>query len=126
MQRLCNGRVHAANSAADPRRHSVNKWMFATRPTVVCQCRFAFAAPAHHDQLVQAASDLRAALDLFELALTWNELDYSEEELIPPADWLEFSAEHVWPDAELAHRLFSAAVDVVRHGARSDVHALTG
>jgi hypothetical protein len=99
----------------------VTNWMFATRPTVVCQCRFAFAAPAHHDHLVRAATDLRAALDLIELAVTWNELDYSEEELIPPVDWLEFSAEHIWPDTESAHRLFSAAVDIARRGARCEV-----
>jgi hypothetical protein len=53
-----------------------------------------------------------AALDLFELATTWEELDYSAEDLVPPADWLDFAAEHRWEHPELAERLFSVAVDV--------------
>jgi hypothetical protein len=102
----------------DPRRCSVAKTIFAPRPTVVCQCRFASVAPAHHDQLVQAATDVAAALDLFEVAVTWSELDYSQEEVIPPADWLDFATLHRWENAEMAERLFSAAVDIALRGAR--------
>jgi hypothetical protein len=59
-----------------------------------------------------------AALDLFELATTWEELDYRAEDLVPPSDWLDFAAEHRWGDPELAERLFSVAVDVaLRRGA---------
>jgi hypothetical protein len=85
---------------------------FAPRSTALCTCRFASTAPAHHDQLLQAGSDVAMALDLVELAITWNELDYSQEEVIPPADWLEFAADHLWEDSDVALRLFSAAVDI--------------
>jgi hypothetical protein len=47
-----------------------------------------------------------------ELAVTWPELDYSDEPVIPPSDWLDFAASHRWDDADLVTRLFSAAVDV--------------
>jgi hypothetical protein len=52
------------------------------------------------------------ALELLELATTWEELDYSGEAVIPPCDWLDFAAAHTWRDPELASRLFSVATDV--------------
>ena len=52
------------------------------------------------------------ALELLELATTWEELDYSGQALIPPCDWLDFAAAHNWRDPELATRLFSVAIDV--------------
>ena len=90
----------------------------ACRARVACSCRFAREAPLHHDALVRVDADVSAALDLFELATTWEELDYSGEPLVAPADWLAFAAEHRWHDPELAERLFSVAVDVaLRRGA---------
>ncbi len=89
------------------------------RPSGGCPCRFAAVAPAHHDQLVRAETDVAMALELLELATTWDELDYSTEAVIPPADWLEFVAEHLWHDPAIAERLFSVAVDVARRGAPS-------
>jgi len=92
----------------------------APSSTVVCHCRFASAAPAHHDQLVRAATDVAEAVELVELAVSWNELDYSREAVIPPVDWLEFAAEHRWQNEGVAVRLFSAAVDIAhRRGAPS-------
>ncbi|MGH9280758.1 MAG: hypothetical protein ACRD12_22040 [Acidimicrobiales bacterium] len=83
--------------------------------TMVCQCRFAAASRAHHDRLLQAEADLSAVVELLELAVTWDELDYSQEPVIPPGDWLEFAACHAWRD-EAVQKLFSAAVDVaLRH-----------
>ena len=79
-----------------------------------CSCPFAGAAPAHHDQLLRAPTDVSVALELLELATTWSELDYSAEALIPPGDWLAFVARHDWGEEELAERLFSVAVDVAR------------
>ncbi len=84
----------------------------ACRARVACGCRFAQGAPLHHDLLTRVDADVAAALDLFELAITWDELDYSEQALVPPADWLDFAAEHRWHDPELAERLFSVAVDI--------------
>ncbi|MDQ4096839.1 MAG: hypothetical protein M3144_03075, partial [Actinomycetota bacterium] len=79
---------------------------------------FASAAPAHHDQLLQAGSNVAMALELMELAITWNELDYSQEAVIAPPDWMEFAADHIWQDSDVALRLFSAALDIALRGTR--------
>ncbi len=85
---------------------------------VSCHCRFFRDAPNHHDLLVRVDGDVNAALELFELATTWEELDYREEALVVPGDWLEFASGHSWADPDLAERLFSVAVDVAfRRGA---------
>jgi len=90
----------------------------ACRARVACDCRFAREAPLHHDLLVRIDADVAVALELFELATTWDELDYSGHALVPPTDWLDFAAEHRWADPDLAERLFSVAVDVaLRRGA---------
>ncbi|MEA2716002.1 MAG: hypothetical protein QOI99_319 [Actinomycetota bacterium] len=88
------------------------------RAAVPCRCRFALLAPHHHDRLVRVDVDVSVALDLFELATTWEELDYSDQALVPPCDWLDFAAGHPWHDQDLAERLFGVAVDVaLRRGA---------
>ena len=56
------------------------------------------------------------ALELVELATSWDEIDYSGEVLIAPVDWLAFASEHAWCDSELAERLFAVAVDIARRG----------
>lgn len=81
------------------------------RVAAPCPCRFANMR-GHHDRLVRAATDVAMTVDLLELAVTWNELDYSREPLIPPADWLDFVGQHRWPDVTMAERLFTAAADV--------------
>lgn len=88
---------------------------FPPRSVTVCPCRFATASPAHHDRLLRAETDLAVAVELLELAVTWSELDYSEEQVIAPAEWLAFVAEHPWHDREGVTRLFSVAVDVAVH-----------
>ena len=82
------------------------------RPAGPCHCRFAAAAPGHHDLLLNVEADVAVTLELLELATTWDELDYSGEAVIPPCDWLDFAAAHNWRDPELATRLFSLAIDV--------------
>jgi hypothetical protein len=77
-----------------------------------CTCRYAKTAPLHHDLLLNVEDDVAMALELLELATTWEELDYSGEAVIPPCDWLDFAAAHSWRDPELASRLFSVALDV--------------
>ena len=86
--------------------------MCARRPAATCHCRFANTAPLHHDLLLNVEADVAVALELLELATTWEELDYSGQEVIPPCDWLDFVAAHNWRDPELASRLFSVATDV--------------
>jgi hypothetical protein len=92
------------------------------RLALACHCRFAVHSPRHHDLLLRVDSDPAAALDLFELATTWEELDYSGERLVPPGDWLDFAGEHRWNDPDVAERMFSVAVDVAfrRGGAGAD------
>lgn len=79
-----------------------------------CSCPFADATPEHHDQLLRAPADLSMTLELIELAVTWEELDYSAEALIPPGDWPAFVACHDWVDPEMAARIFDVAIDVAR------------
>jgi hypothetical protein len=86
---------------------------YAQRPAATCHCRFASIAPLHHDLLLNVEVDVAVALELLELATTWEELDYSGAAVIPPSDWLDFAAAHTWRDPELAARLFSVAIDVV-------------
>ncbi len=88
------------------------------RPATACACRFAVTAPLHHDLLVRVDTDVSVAVELLELATTWDELDYGDQSLVAPADWLAFLAGHRWTDPDLAERLFIVAVDVaLRHGA---------
>ena len=84
----------------------------ARRPASACDCRFARIAPRHHDALLNVEADVATTLELMELATTWEEIDYSEEAVIPPCDWMDFAAAHNWRDPELASRLFSLAIDV--------------
>jgi hypothetical protein len=66
--------------------------------------------------LLNVETDVAMAVELLELATTWEELDYSAEAVIPPSDWLDFAAAHPWRDTELALRLFGVATDVAgRH-----------
>lgn len=95
------------------------KTMCQRRPAITCECRFAAIAPHHHDMLVNAELDLGVAVELLELATTWEELDYSGQAVIPPCDWVDFAAAHNWRDPELAARLFSVATDVAAR--RADV-----
>lgn len=90
----------------------MSKTTCVRRPALTCHCRFASTAPLHHDLLLNVEADVSVALELLELATTWEELDYSREAVIPPCDWLEFAGAHNWRDPELASRLFSVAIDV--------------
>lgn len=88
------------------------------RPAVVTlmrcggRCGFGGRLAAHHDRLLEAGTDQAALLDLIELAVTWHELDYSTADVVPPALWLEFCAQHAWPDPDAAMRAFALATDV--------------
>ena len=95
----------------------------ARRPAATCDCRFAKIAPVHHDLLLNVEVDVATTLELMELATTWEEIDYSDEAVIPPCDWMDFAAIHNWRDPELAARLFSLAIDVA---ARRAEPALAG
>lgn len=95
-----------------------------------CSCRFRALSPDHHDRLLHLEDDgIYGASELLELALTWDELDYSSRALIVPEDWLAFVAAHRWRDPRAVEELVTIALDCVRRGRRSvrpRLHGLTG
>jgi hypothetical protein len=89
-----------------------------------CRCRFGRNAE-HHDRLLRIDHDPEQIVSLMELALTWGELDYSDEPVIPPNRWLDFVAAHSWIDQAQAERIVGLALDVARGATRgSRAHAL--
>ena len=78
-----------------------------------CSCAFYRSARVHHDRLLTVEDDLDALIDLFDLAVTWGELDYSGERLVEPVAWSEFVSSHRWQDADRVEQIFSLATDVV-------------
>lgn len=78
---------------------------------------YAFAK-AHHDRLLDVEQDVDALIGLFDLAVTWGELDYSKQHLVEPRSWSDFVSTHRWQDAERAEQIFQLAIDVaLRSGA---------
>lgn len=67
----------------------------------------------HHDQLLCVETDHEAMLEFFELAVTWNELQYPPD-MIPPEQWLDFAQRHRWRDPAHVLRVFSLATDIAR------------
>lgn len=75
-------------------------------------CRFNGPTKTHHDRLLKIEQDSTEVIDLFELAVTWGELDYSDQMIIPPSAWLDFVQSHQWADRDQAERIVSLATDV--------------
>ena len=86
-------------------------------PRCPSRCAFNRRTKAHHDRLLNVDHDLDEAMELIELAVTWGELDYSEQHLIPPSEWAAFFAGHRWRDHDRAERIFGLAADVALHSA---------
>ena len=84
-------------------------------------CPFTGLATAHHDQLLKVDQDVEQAMALFELAVTWGELEYSQAQLIGPSQWSGFVATHRWQDRGRAEELFSLAVDAASHSVRASL-----
>ena len=85
-----------------------------------CSCRFRARWPEHHDRLLRLEDDgIYGATELLELALTWDELDYSSRPLIGPGDWPAFVAAHRWHDRCAVEELVTVALDCVRLGRRA-------
>jgi hypothetical protein len=82
-------------------------------------CVFAAAAQWHHARLLAVESDQDAVLELFELALTWHELEYSETQVVHPEQWMAFMENHVWADPDRIERIFSIATDVAMTAERA-------
>jgi hypothetical protein len=82
-------------------------------------CAFDPATEKHHARLTTMESDQDALLELFELALTWYELEYSEMPIIPPDQWMAFVENHRWSDPDRVERIFSVATDLVMMAERA-------
>jgi len=80
-------------------------------------CRADTARRAHHDRLLAVESDPDAALELFDLAVTWHELEYDDTEIVAPAHWLEFAERHRWQDPGRVERIFGLATDIALRAA---------
>jgi hypothetical protein len=94
-----------------------------------CGCRPSRRQSAHHARLLAVETEPDAVLDLFELAVTWGELDYGDVDVLPPDAWIDFAAEHRWCRPDRVARLFALATDVALRGpcppARHDGRAVT-
>jgi hypothetical protein len=84
-----------------------------------CACPPALRRCAHHDRLLAVETDPDAVLDLFELAVTWSELDYTGADVLPPETWLDFADEHRWRCPDRVTRMFALASDVALRGPRA-------
>lgn len=82
-----------------------------------CGCGHDGGIPVHHDRLLRVEDDTDELVDLLELAVTWQELDYSGWDVVPPDRWVEFADTHRWRDAARVERLFGLAADVALRGA---------
>lgn len=83
-----------------------------------CGCRPSRRRGAHHDRLLAVESDPDALVDLFELAVTWGELDYSEADVLPPESWIDFAVEHRWRRPDRMARVFALATDIALRAPR--------
>ncbi|MBN9097308.1 MAG: hypothetical protein J0I49_04225 [Pseudonocardia sp.] len=83
-----------------------------TRIACHAGCRTDAARRTHHDRLLAVETDPDAVLELFDLAVTWHELEYDDEVLVAPARWPEFAERHRWRAPDRVERLFGLAVDI--------------
>ena len=89
-----------------------------------CSCSFQRSHPEHHERFVQIESEgIYGATELVALALTWDELDYSDYPVIAPDQWPSFVAAHQWHDAEAVGELVDVALDCLRRGRRGVARA---
>lgn len=70
------------------------------------------ARRSHHDRLLTVETDADAVVELFDLAVTWGELEHPTGELVPPAAWMEFAGRHRWRDPVRVERIFLLATDI--------------
>lgn len=77
------------------------------------RCHIDPARRTHHDQLLRVETEHDVMLEFFELAVTWNELQYPPG-TIPPEHWVDFALRHHWRDPEYVLRVFSLATDIAR------------
>jgi hypothetical protein len=82
-------------------------------------CPFRGATRDHHDRLLHVDWDHAPLMELMELAVTWGELEYGEQAVIPPERWMDFVAAHRWRDADQAERILLMASDVALRVRRS-------
>lgn len=82
-----------------------------------CGCGHDGRSRVHHDRLLRLEDDIDELVELLELAVTWQELDYSGQDVVAPERWVDFASSHRWRDAARTERLFGLAADVALRGA---------
>ncbi|MCU1627760.1 MAG: hypothetical protein JWP64_2709 [Pseudonocardia sp.] len=87
------------------------------------ECRRDHARVAHHDRLLRIETEPDAIVELFEVAVTWAELEYPVEEMVAPSSWPAFAERHRWKDPERALRILALASDVALRGTRTPAPA---
>ena len=87
-------------------------------------CDFDGATERHHGRLAAIEYDQDVFLELMELAVTWQELEYSETDTIPPDSWMAFVESHHWVDPDRVERIFSIATDIVMTARRASQRRL--
>lgn len=93
----------------------------ARRLSCPSSCAAYKSAKDHHDRLLIVDQDVDALIDLFDLAVTWGELDYSGQRLVEPAGWSDFVSTHRWQNVERAAQIFQLAIDVALRSGRMNV-----
>lgn len=82
-----------------------------------CGCGHDGRTRVHHDRLLRLEDDIDELVELLELAVTWQELDYSGQDVVAPERWVDFANGHRWRDSARIERLFGLAADVALRGA---------
>lgn len=76
-----------------------------------CCTSYRHSHPEHHDRLLQVETDgIYGATELMELAVTWEELDYSDLPVIAPDHWPDFVDAHPWHDRQAVAKLVELAL----------------
>jgi hypothetical protein len=121
VQHPCNtgeegGGHHVSFDEVGDRSMSIDSVAYPVTVLPLVRCRPDRRTRAHHDRLLRVEDDPDEVIELFELAVTWGELDYSETDVVPPEAWIDFATGHRWRDPERVLRLFSVAADVALRG----------
>lgn len=94
-----------------PRSHQPDRVAQLPGDNICCQDP---ARRGHHNLLLRVETDPDALLELFDLAVTWRELEYPAESMIAPERWPDFARQHRWLDQARVERIFGLAVDIAR------------
>ena len=81
-----------------------------------CECALRPLAPEHHDRMLMLEADpFDTLVELVEIAATWEEVEYDENNaVLAPCHWLDFADQHSWNDPNRVYELMLALVSAAR------------